>query len=76
MASLRYSQSAPGTAAVGTDSGRGIDIGQGFSVEPDIGVEMQNPLFGIGISVTPEPEHLNAFFLNDANLTLTWRRTF
>ncbi|GAB6393128.1 MAG: translocation/assembly module TamB domain-containing protein [Treponematales bacterium] len=76
MASLRYSQSAMGTAAVGTDSGRGIDIGQGFSVEPDIGVEMQNPLFGIGISVTPEPEHLNAFFLNDANLTLTWRRTF
>jgi hypothetical protein len=76
MASLRYSQSALGTAAVGADSGRGIDIGQGFSVEPDIGVEMQNPLFGIGISVTPEPEHLNAFFLNDANLTLTWRRTF
>jgi hypothetical protein len=46
----------------------------GLRLEPEIGLEMRNPLFDIRFNVMPlHPEN---WFLNDVSFTLTWRRSF
>jgi hypothetical protein len=46
----------------------------GLSFEPDIGVELQNPLFGIRWDFIPS--HRENWFVDDNSITLTWRRSF
>jgi hypothetical protein len=46
----------------------------GMRLEPEIAVEMKNPLFDIQFSIIPlHPEN---WFINDVSLSLIWRRTF
>ncbi|MDR0455239.1 MAG: translocation/assembly module TamB domain-containing protein [Treponema sp.] len=45
-----------------------------FAVAPDIGIEMQNPLFGIRWDFTPT--HPENWYVNDNSITLTWSRSF
>jgi hypothetical protein len=58
MLSLRYDESAP-------------NVG-GLTLEPDFGLELQNPLFDMRWSFVPlHPENL---FVNDMSFTLTWSK--
>jgi hypothetical protein len=46
----------------------------GLTLEPDFGLELQNPLFDMRWSLVPlHPENL---FVNDMSLTLTWSKNF
>jgi hypothetical protein len=46
----------------------------GLRLEPEIGLEMRNPLFDIRFNVMPlHPEN---WFMNDISFTLTWRHSF
>ena len=46
----------------------------GLTLRPDIGFELQNPLFSIRWDFMPSsPEN---WFVNDNSITLTWRRSF
>jgi hypothetical protein len=46
----------------------------GLRLEPDIGLEMQSPLFSIGVNLVPlHPEN---WFIEDISFSLTWRRSF
>ncbi|MDR2717684.1 MAG: translocation/assembly module TamB domain-containing protein [Treponema sp.] len=45
-----------------------------FVLAPDIGIEMQNPLFGIRWDFTPT--HPENWYVNDTSITLTWSRSF
>jgi hypothetical protein len=46
----------------------------GLKLEPDIGLEMQSPLFNIGVNLVPlHPEN---WFIEDVSFSLTWRRSF
>ena len=46
----------------------------GLRLEPDIGVELQNPFFNIRWSFFPY--HPQNWWVNDNSFTLTWRRSF
>jgi hypothetical protein len=46
----------------------------GMSLEPDIGLEMKNPLFNIQMNIVPM--HPENWFIDDISFTLTWRRSF
>jgi hypothetical protein len=46
----------------------------GLTFAPDIGVELQNPLFSIRWDFNPA--HPENWFVNDNSITLTWNRTF
>jgi len=46
----------------------------GLRFEPDIGVELQNPLFNIRWDFIPA--HPENWWVNDNYITLTWTRTF
>jgi hypothetical protein len=46
----------------------------GIKFEPDIGIELQSPLFGIRWSFFPN--HPENWWVNDHSITLTWRKTF
>lgn len=50
----------------------GLSIG-GYTIEPDIGMELRGPLFDIRVNVVPR--HLETMFINDISCTLTWRRS-
>ncbi|MDR0629718.1 MAG: translocation/assembly module TamB domain-containing protein [Treponema sp.] len=50
----------------------GLNI-QGYTIEPDIGMELHGPLFDIRVNVVPR--HPEAMFINDVSCTLTWRRS-
>jgi hypothetical protein len=50
----------------------GLRIG-GYTVEPDIGMELRGPLFDIRVNVVPR--HAETMFVNDISCTLTWRRS-
>jgi hypothetical protein len=46
----------------------------GISLEPEIGMEMRNPLFNIQLNMMfLHPEN---WFINDVSFTLTWRKSF
>ena len=46
----------------------------GLRLEPEIGLEMRNPLFDIRFSIVPlHPEN---YFINDVSFSLIWRRSF
>jgi hypothetical protein len=46
----------------------------GLKLEPELGLEMRNPLFDIRFNLVPlHPEN---WFVNDASFSLIWRRTF
>jgi hypothetical protein len=46
----------------------------GLKLEPDIGLEMQSPLFSIGVHLVPlHPEN---WFVEDISFSLTWRKSF
>jgi hypothetical protein len=46
----------------------------GMTLEPEIGIEMRNPLFNIQLNMMfLHPEN---WFINDVSFTLTWRRSF
>jgi hypothetical protein len=46
----------------------------GLSFEPDIGVELQTPLFNIRWDFIPT--HPENWYVNDNSITLTWSRSF
>jgi hypothetical protein len=46
----------------------------GLKLEPDIGLEMQSPLFNIGVNLVPL--HPETWFIEDVSFSLTWRRSF
>jgi hypothetical protein len=46
----------------------------GLRFEPDIGVELQNPLFSIRWDFVPA--HPENWYVNDNSITLTWRKSF
>jgi hypothetical protein len=46
----------------------------GLHIEPDIGVELQSPLFSIRWDFIPA--HPENWWVNDNSITLTWSRTF
>ncbi|MDR2480201.1 MAG: translocation/assembly module TamB domain-containing protein [Treponema sp.] len=46
----------------------------GLSFEPDIGVELQSPLFNIRWDFVPT--HPENWYVNDNSITLTWSKTF
>ncbi|MDR2797520.1 MAG: translocation/assembly module TamB [Treponema sp.] len=50
----------------------GLNI-RGYTIEPDIGMELHGPLFDIRVNVVPR--HLETMFVNDVSCTLTWRRS-
>ena len=46
----------------------------GIRLEPEIGLEMKNPLFDIKLNMAPlHPEN---WFIDDISLSLIWRRSF
>jgi len=46
----------------------------GLKLEPEIGLEMRNPLFDIRFNMVPlHPEN---WFINDVSLSLIWQRSF
>jgi hypothetical protein len=45
-----------------------------YVLSPDIGIELQNPLFGIRWDFTPT--HPENWYVNDNSVTLTWSRSF
>ncbi|WP_169312623.1 translocation/assembly module TamB domain-containing protein [Leadbettera azotonutricia] len=46
----------------------------GIRFEPEIGLEMKNPLFNIQLNILPlHPEN---WFIDDVSFTFTWRRSF
>jgi hypothetical protein len=45
-----------------------------YVLAPDIGIEMQNPLFGIRWDFVPT--HPENWYVNDNSITLTWSRSF
>jgi hypothetical protein len=45
----------------------------GYTIEPDIGMELHGPLFDIRVNLVPR--HLETMFVNDVSCTLTWRRS-
>jgi hypothetical protein len=47
---------------------------RGVTFAPDIGVELQNPLFSIRWDFVPT--HPENWYVNDNSITLTWNRTF
>jgi hypothetical protein len=46
----------------------------GLKLEPDIGLEMQSPLFAIGVNLVPL--HPETWFIEDLSFSLTWRKSF
>jgi hypothetical protein len=46
----------------------------GLSFEPDIGVELESPLFNIRWDFIPT--HPENWYVNDNSITLTWTRSF
>jgi hypothetical protein len=46
----------------------------GFTFEPDIGVELESPLFNIRWDFIPT--HPENWYINDNSITLTWTRSF
>jgi hypothetical protein len=46
----------------------------GLALEPEIGLELRNPLFDIRLSMAPlHPEN---WFISDTSISVIWRRTF
>ena len=60
MLSMRYDENNP-------------DLG-GLTFEPDIGIELQSPLFNIRWDFFPY--HPENWWMNDNSITLTWSKTF
>jgi hypothetical protein len=46
----------------------------GLTLRPDIGIELQNPLFSIRWDFSPM--HPENWYINDNSITLMWSRTF
>jgi hypothetical protein len=46
----------------------------GMKIEPDIGIEWQNPYFNIRWNFFPE--HPQNWWVNDNSVTLSWSRTY
>jgi hypothetical protein len=46
----------------------------GIKLEPDLGLEMQSPLFNIGVNLVPR--HPESWFIEDISFSLTWRKSF
>jgi hypothetical protein len=46
----------------------------GIKIEPDIGIELQSPFFGIRWSFFPN--HPENWWVSDHSITLTWRKTY
>jgi hypothetical protein len=60
MLSLRYDENKPSLG--------------GLTFEPDFGVELQNPLFGIRWDFVPT--HPENWYVDDNSITFTWSRSF
>jgi hypothetical protein len=48
----------------------------GLRFEPDIGIELQSPLFAIRWNFAPTFDDNDTVFMDDVSFTLTWRWTF
>jgi hypothetical protein len=64
--SLRYNEHLRDVEMVSPEN---VTI-RGFTIEPDLGMELQGPLFNIRVNVAPR--HLETMFVNDVSCTLTW----
>jgi hypothetical protein len=71
MLSLRYDENQ---TDIGDLSARGLSLGGGLFLEPDIGLEIRGPVFGIRWDFVPR--HWENMFIDDHSFTLTWRWSF
>jgi hypothetical protein len=69
ITSLRYDEHRRDLEGI---SPGGLSI-SGYTIEPDIGMELHGPLFDIRVNVVPR--HPEALLVNDVSCTLTWRRS-
>jgi hypothetical protein len=58
---------------VGLLSEEGLSLGNGVSLEADIGVEIRGPVLDFQLNFAPR--HLENMFINDLSLTILWRRS-
>ena len=72
MVSIRYEDTAGFQSGI-FRTGRGFTIGKA-RLEPDIGIELNTPLFDIRWNMAPY--HLENLFIDDMSFTLVWRWTF
>jgi hypothetical protein len=70
MFSFRYDENR---TDVGLLSEEGLSLGSGVSLEADIGVEIQGPIFDFQLNFSPR--HLENMFVNDLSITILWRRS-
>jgi hypothetical protein len=70
MLSFRYDENR---TTFGEISRGGLTLGGGVSLEADIGVELNGPLFDFQINFAPRS--LENMFVNDISFTLLWKRS-
>jgi hypothetical protein len=70
MLSFRYDENR---TTFGEISRGGLTLGGGVSLEADIGVEFNGPLFDLQINFAPRS--LENMFVNDLSFTLLWKRS-
>jgi hypothetical protein len=70
MLSFRYDENR---TTFGEISRGGLTLGGGVSLEADIGVELNGPLFDFQINFAPRS--LENMFVNDLSFTLLWKRS-
>jgi hypothetical protein len=71
MLSLRYDENQ---TEIGALSAKGLSLGGGLYLEPDIGLEIRGSTFGVRWDFIPR--HLENMFIDDHSFTLTWRWSF
>jgi hypothetical protein len=71
MFSFRYDENRTG---FGDLSEGGLSLGNGVSLEADIGVEIQGPIFDFQLNFAPR--HLENMFIDGLSLNIVWRRSF
>jgi hypothetical protein len=70
MLSFRYDENR---TTFGEISRGGLTLGRGVSLEADIGIELNGPLFDIQVNFAPR--RLENMFVNDLSFTLLWKRS-
>jgi hypothetical protein len=70
MLSFRYDENR---TTFGEISQGGLTLGGGVSLEADLGLELQGPLFSLQFNFAPR--HLENMFVDDLSFTLLWKRS-
>jgi hypothetical protein len=70
MLSFRYDENR---TTFGDISQGGLTLGGGVSLEADVGIELNGPLFDIQVNFAPR--HLENMFVNDLSVTFLWKRS-